>query len=77
MRALLFLPFLLGTGAFGYWLGVRDRRTAIAAVFDEVVPLLRATRDLVAADPTSTAFSATRAVAQYELDHYESQVRRL
>jgi hypothetical protein len=77
VKALVLLPFLLGTGAFGYWLGIRDRRAAVAAVYDEVVPVLRATRTLLAADPTAASYAKTQAVVQYELDLYESEIRSL
>jgi len=77
VRALVLLPFLIGTGALGYWLGVRDRRAAVRAVYDDVVPVLRATRTLLAADPAAPSYQQAKAVAQHELDLYESGLRAL
>lgn len=76
MRLLLPALVLLALGA-GYLLGVRDKRAAIASTYTEVLPVLQATRALLVEDPVSPAFTATRAVAQHELDRYESQVRAL
>lgn len=76
MRLLLPVLLILFLGA-GYLLGVRDKRSAVAATYTEVLPVLQATRALLVEDPGSPAFTATRAVAQYELDRYEAQVRAL
>ena len=74
----LLLPvLLLGVLAVGYALGARDKRAAVSASYTEVLPVLQATRALLVEDPMSPAFTATRAVAQHELDRYESQVRAL
>jgi hypothetical protein len=77
MRVLVFLPVLLAALGAGYWLGVRDRRAALAAAYAQTVPLLRSVRQLVAADPASPSYTAVRAVAENELDQYELGMRAL
>lgn len=76
MKLLLPVLLLVALGV-GYLLGVRDKRSAVASTYTEVLPVLQATRALLVEDPMSPAFTATRAVAQHELDRYETQVRAL
>lgn len=71
----MLLPFLLGALAAGYWLGVRDRRVAVASAYTDAVPLLSAVREVLAQDPASGAFPATRAVLVHELEQYELNAR--
>lgn len=77
MRLIVLLPFLLGALGAGYWLGLRDRRTAVNQAYAQVLPLLRAVRGLLADDPTSTSYRAARAVAEHELEQYELRAREL
>lgn len=77
MRALIPLVLLVAAGAVGYWLGLRDRRAAVATAYELVLPVLRATRALLSADPAAPSYGATKAVVQHELDVYESEIRVL
>ena len=75
MRLIVLLPFLLGALAAGYWLGVRDRRVAVASAYADALPLLASVREVLAQDPSSAAFPAVRAVVAHELEQYELNAR--
>jgi hypothetical protein len=77
VRVLLPALALLVVFVAGYLLGQRGRREAVAASYTAVLPVLQSTRQLLAEDPLSPAFTATRAVAQHALDAYETDVRAL
>ncbi len=74
---LLIGPLLLAALGLGYWWGARAKQAAVTATYAAVLPVLQATRALLVEDPSSPAYTATRGLAQHELDRYELEVRAL
>ena len=77
MRLLLPLLVIASLGG-GYWLGGQDRRRAVVAAHADLQPVVAACRELLVERASSTqSFAAARALAQHELDRYDTEVRAL
>lgn len=77
MRLLLPLLVVAALGA-GYWLGGLGRKRAVVAAYAELQPVVAACRQLVVErDSATQSFAAARALAQHELDRYDTEVRAL
>ena len=75
----LLLPvLLLAVLGLGYSLGAASRRKAVAAAYADLQPVVVACRSLVVERDSSTpTFAAAHALAQHELDRYDSESRSL
>jgi hypothetical protein len=77
VRLLLPVLLLAALGA-GYWAGAVSRKRAVLAAYAELQPVVVACRQLVVErDSATQSFAAARALAQHELDRYDSELRAL
>ena len=61
----------------GYGIGRLGRKRAVAQAYTATLPVLRAGREVLTADPVTPRYSLARQVLQDEIDKYESEVRAL
>ena len=77
MRLLVPLLVLAALGA-GWWAGSASRKRAVVGAYADLQPVVVACRQLVVEhDSTTQSFAAARALAQHELDRYDSELRAL